>query len=113
MSEYIRNTIIDFFNNSVIVLTDDVIEHIEKEVEEGVYAFQIIYSADESSGSLMMNFELAKPLDYKLVKVEYDQAGESKYFSYDGGKTYKYNEYETLLFDLSIIREEKLKKIIG
>ena len=110
MSKYIRNTIINFFNYSVISLNDDIIQHIEKQVEKGIYAFQIIYTADASLGNdLIMKFELAKPLDYKLVEIEY--VGKSKYFSYDGGKTYKYNEYETLLFDPSIIREEKLKKL--
>ena len=33
-------------------------------------------------------------------------------FSYDGGKTYKYSPYETLLFDLRIIRELKLNNLL-
>ena len=73
MSKYIRNTIINFFNYSVISLNDDIIQHIEKQVEKGIYAFQIIYTADASLGNdLIMKFELAKPLDYKLVEIEYE-----------------------------------------
>ncbi len=100
MSEYIRNTIIDFFNNSNILLTDDIIGQIEKQVQSGAYAFQIIYTPNEHS--TLMNFELAKPLDYKLVNKVYD------IYSYDGGKNYKYDEYETLIFNPSVIRNIKL-----
>lgn len=105
LKSYIRDTIINFFTKGSIVYTDDILNDIEVRVNDGVYAFQVIYIPTDGS---VYKLDLLKPLDYTFVK--YDE----KYdiYSYDGGKTYKYTPYETLLFDLRIIRELKLNNLL-
>jgi len=105
MRKYIRNCIIRFFNDGNIIYTDDIINQIEAEVYKGVYAFQVIY---EEADMNIYEFKLLKPLYYKNVLYN------DKYeiYSYDGGKTYKYSKYETLLIDLKVIRNIKLNDLL-
>ena len=106
LQSYIRDTINNFFIKSCIRYNNDIVDDIEEKVNNGVYAFQIIYTEDTIN---VYKFKLLKPLDYTLVK--YDK--EYDIYSYDGGKTYKYSPNETLLFDLRIIRELKLNNLLG
>jgi hypothetical protein len=105
LKSYIRDTITNFFIKGSIVYSDEILDDIEGRVNNGVYAFQVIYIPGDGS---FYKLKLLKPLDYTLVKYnkEYDT------YSYDGGKTYKYSTYETLIFDLRIIRELKLNNLL-
>jgi len=85
-----------------IIFSEDDINNIIKYVSEGVYAFNIIYDEDNHCIEI-------KKLNWNLVKSNLISA--FHIFSYDGGLTYKYNEIETLLIDLRLIRELKLNSL--
>ena len=112
LQSYIRDTITNFFIKGSIVYTDEIVDDIEGRVNNGVYAFQVIYVPADGS---VYKLKLLKPLDISKVKMwehAYGNIGNTL-FSYDGGKTYKYSPNETLLFDLRIIRELKLNNLLG
>lgn len=88
------------------------------QTKKGVYAFQIIYVdnpdiMDQETGVINLNLPTYK---FKLLKllnrsnIEYNK--EYDIWSYDGGKTFKYSDSETLIFDLRVIRELKLNQIL-
>ena len=117
MENYIRNQIISHFEKHQIEISDEEILSIIDHTKKGVYAFQIIYVdnkiVDQETGIINLNlpsykFKLLKPLNRS--NVEYDK--EYDIWSYDGGKTFKYTDSETLVFDLRIIRELKLNQIL-
>jgi hypothetical protein len=123
MENYIRNQIVSHFEKHSIEIDDKDILSIIDQTKKGVYAFQIIYVDNPD----FMNQETEIRLDwvinsnlptykFKLLKLlnrsnvlynkEYDV------WSYDGGKTFKYSNSETLIFDLRVIRELKLNQIL-
>ena len=88
------------------------------QTKKGVYAFQIIYVDnpdifEQETGTINLNLPTYK---FKLLKllnrsnIEYNK--EYDIWSYDGGKTFKYSDSETLIFDLRVIRELKLNQIL-
>ena len=88
------------------------------QTKKGVYAFQIIYVDNpdimyQETGVINLNLPTYK---FKLLKllnrsnIEYNK--EYDIWSYDGGKTFKYSDSETLIFDLRVIRELKLNQIL-
>jgi len=89
-------------------------EVIHESINKGIYAFNIIYSAFQSSDDVRA-IEI-KYLDHKLcVHQDIFNAGNRKHpclWSYDGGKRYQWSEMETLIFDPSIIRNIKLESIL-
>ena len=101
----------------MIEIGDKDILSIIDQTKRGVYAFQIIYvdnpdTFDEKTG-VNLNIPTYK---FKLLKllnrsnVLYNK--EYNVWSYDGGKTFKYGDSETLIFDLRVIRELKLNQIL-
>ena len=118
MENYIRNQIVSHFEKHQIEINDEDILSIIYQTKKGVYAFQIIYvdnpdTFDEETGTINLNIPSYR---FKLLKllnrsnVEYNK--EYDIWSYDGGKTFKYGDSETLIFDLRIIRELKLNQIL-
>ena len=88
---------------------DIVRDTIEEEVNNGVYAFQIIYNNNSQ-------VELIKNLDYNLCIHEDILASFKNYnkmWSYDGGQRFQWTEMETLIFDPSVIRNIKIEEIIS
>jgi hypothetical protein len=118
MENYIRNQIVSHFEKHQIEISDEDILSIIDHTKKGVYAFQIIYVdnpdlLNPETGIINLNLPTYK---FKLLKllnrsnVEYNK--EYDVWSYDGGKTFKYSDSETLIFDLRIIRELKLNQIL-
>jgi len=87
-----------------IIFSEDDINNIIKYVSEGVYAFNLIY--DDYNHCVKI-----KKLNWNLVKSKDVLKTTLKIWSYDGGLTYKYNEIETFLIDLRLIRELKLNSL--
>ena len=85
---------------------DIVRDTIEEEVNNGVYAFQIIYNN-------WSQVELIKNLDYNLCIHEINLSHLGKMWSYDGGQRFQWSEMETLIFDPSVIRNIKIEEIIS
>lgn len=85
---------------------DIVRDTIEEEVNNGVYAFQIIYNN-------WSQVELIKNLDYNLCIHEINLSHLGKMWSYDGGQRFQWTEMETLIFDPSLIRNIKIEEIIS
>ncbi len=120
MENYIRNKIKKHSDKFNIEFTEDNIKSILEETKKGIYAFQLIYTVKSdiqnfvNENPFLYKLKLAKPLDVNKLKVwehAYGNIGNTLW-SYDGGKSYKYSDYETLKFDLRIIRELKLNEIL-
>ena len=112
MENYLRNKILKYSDKFSIEFTEENINSIIEETKKGIYAFQIIYIPISVENKY--KFKLFKPLDVSKLKVwknAYNNIGNTLW-SYDGGKTFKYSDYETLKFDLRIIRELKLNQIL-
>lgn len=77
-------------------------ELIESMVETNKYAFQIIYNEKE-----VIRF---KPLNHKDVRIEKNEF--NTLYSYDGGVRFQWFEKETILIDISEIRDVKLNKLL-
>jgi len=113
MENYIRNKIKKHSEKFNIEFTEENIKHILEETKKGIYAFQIIYTENHVSNKKYI-FKLAKPIDVNKLKIwehAYGNIGNTLW-SYDGGKTWKYSDFETLKFDLRVIRELKLNEIL-
>lgn len=118
MENYVRNQIVSHFKKHSIEIDDKNILDIIDNTKKGIYAFQIIYVdnpdiMDQETGIINLNlstykFKLLKPLNRS--NVEYND--EYDIWSYDGGRTFKYVDSETLIFDLRVIRELKLNQIL-
>lgn len=78
---------------------------IEGEVNNGVYAFQVIYNGHYKVHEI-------KNLDYNICIHEINLSHLGKMWSYDGGQRYQWTEMETLIFDPAIIRNYKIEEII-
>ena len=115
MENYIRNQIVSHFEKHQIEINDEDILSIIDQTKKGVYAFQIIYVDNPLPGQKYINLN-SPTYKFKLLKllnrsnVEYNK--EYDIWSYDGGKTFKYGNSETLIFDLRVIRELKLNQIL-
>jgi len=79
---------------------------IEKNISNGVYAFQVIYNE-------RCQVELVKNLNYYLLKSLVNTSGSGFILSYDGGVRYQWSDSETLVFDPSVIRNIKLNQILN
>ena len=117
MENYVRSQIISHFKKHSIEIDDKDLLDIIDNTKKGIYAFQIIYVDNPGimceTGIINLNlptykFKLLKPLNRS--NIEYNK--EYDIFSYDGGKTFKYSDSETLVFDLRVIRELKLNQIL-
>ena len=82
---------------------------IEKNINNGVYAFQVIYNGHNQVHEI-------KNLNYSLLKSEKRENTVGGYWlvwSYDGGVRFQWSDSETLVFDPSIIRNIKLNQILN
>lgn len=82
---------------------------IEKNINNGVYAFQVIYNGHNQVHAI-------KNLNYSLLKSEKRENTVGGYWlvwSYDGGVRFQWSDSETLVFDPSIIRNIKLNQILN
>jgi hypothetical protein len=82
----------------------------------GCSAFQLIYSDFNStvfSKEKYLCLAEVKPLDRGKIKKRYDTITQSLIFSYDDGVRYQWFEKETLLIDISLIRDLKIENILG
>jgi hypothetical protein len=79
---------------------------IEDNVNDGVYAFQVIYNGHYQVHEI-------KIIDYNLCIHEINLSHLGKMWSYDGGQRFQWTEMETLIFDPSIIRNIKIEEIIS
>ena len=84
-------------------------DYIEDYVNDGVYAFQVIYNGHNQVHEI-------KNLNYSLLKSEKRENTVGGYWlvwSYDNGVRYQWNDSETLVFDPSVIRNIKLNQILN
>jgi len=114
IKNYIRETIDEHENKWKVFFNSEICNAIHDGViNDGVYAFQIIYSFDAFEN----NVEEIVTLDHKLCVHEKDlvelQRDMGIMWSYDGGQRYQWSEMETLIFDPSVIRNIKLEKVLN
>jgi hypothetical protein len=72
---------------------------IEDNINNGVYAFQVIYNGHYQVHEI-------KRLNHSLLKYN------KLLWSYDNGVRYQWGDTETLVFDHSVIRNIKIEEII-
>ena len=114
IKEYIKQTI-DYHENKWGVFFDSKICNTihDNVVNNGIYAFQIIYLFEAFENKV----EDIKLLDHKLCVHEKDltklQNEMGIMWSYDGGQRYQWSEMETLIFDHALIRNIKLNKLLN
>ena len=111
MENYIKNQIESHFKKHHIHINPNDLNSIIDETLKGTYAFQIIYEDIEFSS---IDFDTIPLYTFKLYKKlqRTNVCNDGNLWSYDGGKQYKYNDIETLVFDLRVIRELKLNQIL-
>jgi hypothetical protein len=117
VKSYINSIIDNHQSNNSIYFDSESRDYIQTNIENGVFAFQIIYSpksSDTSSPLFVLVVTLVKNLNYnKLLFRKGYEDGISDMWSYDNTDNYKYSERETLIFNPSIIRNIKLNQILN
>jgi hypothetical protein len=110
--EYITSVINNHEKNYNLIFNESIRNEIENNINDGIYAFQLIYFFD--SEILENQIDEIKKLDHKLcIHEDYlTHWGSNKMWSYDGGQRYQWSEVETLVFDTSIIRDIKIENIL-
>jgi hypothetical protein len=111
--EYIKQTIDGHEKKWDIFFNSEICNIIHDNVNNGIYAFQIIYLFEAFENKV----EDIKLLDHKLCVHEKDLNQTHKemgiMWSYDGGQRYQWSEMETLIFDHVLIRDIKLNKLLN
>ena len=112
IKDYIHGFVRDHFAKYHIWISKPDVERIyDNVINNQVYAFQIIYNdcPVQKIGSRVIRyvFKEHKNLDHKLLVNDEDL----EMWSYDGGKRFQWSEAETLAFDLSFIRNQKLDEL--
>ena len=115
--EYINDIINNHEKNYNLIFNESIRNEIEKNINDGIYAFQLIYhNYSQVPPFHKMNRQVneIKKLDHKLcIHEDYlTPWGSNKMWSYDGGQRYQWSEEETLVFDPSIIRDIKIENIL-
>jgi hypothetical protein len=112
ISNYIESVIDNHQKEFALYFTRTTRFEIERYINKGTYAFQLIYTSGGGPGNLVNEIKF---LDHKLC-VHEDILGSpgrvGNMWSYDGGQRYQWSEMETLVFDPSIIRNIKLESIL-
>jgi hypothetical protein len=109
IKKYITDTIDNHQSEFGIDFDIYVRDTIEKDINNGVYAFQVIYNGQNQIHEI-------KHLNYSLLKSKNyypDPPLPSLLWSYDNGVRYQWSKSETLVFDPSIIRNIKLNQILN
>ena len=113
IAEYIRNEISNHMQKHRMMVLKSDIEEMVEEALKGTYAFQIINNNIDSEDRMFdYSFYSFIKLDHSKIVFREETEQTSATYSYDGGKRFQWFDTETLLLDLSIIREMKLNKII-
>lgn len=87
---------------------------IEKNINNGVYAFQVIYNGYNQIHEIKnLNYSLLKSKNYYGDDIGSEFITADKLWSYDGGVRFQWSDSETLVFDPSIIRNIKLNQILN
>lgn len=112
VKDYIYDVIRNHCSNYHIWISKPDVERIyDNVINNQVYAFQIIYNDCQvhTVGSRVIRyiFKEHKNLNHKLLVYEEDR----EMWSYDGGKRFQWSGAETLIFDLSFIRSQKLDEL--
>ena len=116
VKSYINNIIDNHQSNNSIYFDLDSREYIQRNIKNGIFAFQIIYSPkspDTSSPLFVLVVTLVKNLNHNKLLFFKGDEDLSNMWSYDGNDNYKYSERETLIFNPSIIRNIKLNQILN
>jgi hypothetical protein len=111
ISNYIESVIDNHQKEFALYFTRTTRFEIERYINKGTYAFQLIYTSGGGPGNLVNEIKF---LDHKLCVHEniLGSPGRDKMWSYDGGQRYQWSEMETLVFDPSVIRNIKLESIL-
>ena len=116
VKSYINNIIDNHQSNNSIYFDLDSREYIQRNIKNGIFAFQIIYSPKSPDPSLplfVFVVTLVKNLNHNKLLFFKGSEDLSNMWSYDGTDNYKYSERETLIFNPSIIRNIKLNQILN
>jgi hypothetical protein len=110
---YVNDIIDNHQSNNGIYFDLNSRDYIQRNIENGIFAFQIIYSLKLDINEMLV-VTLVKNLNYnKLLFRKGYEDGISDMWSYDNTDNYKYSERETLIFNPSIIRNIKLNQILN
>jgi hypothetical protein len=126
VKRYINNIIDNHQSNNSIYFDLDSRDYIQRNIKNGIFAFQIIYSSKSPDPSLpvfggangarirlVLVVTLVKNLNYNKLLFSKGYNGLSDMWSYDGGVRFQWSDTETLVFDPSIIRNIKLNQILN
>lgn len=105
IKEYIKETIDNHQRKFGIYFDLDIRDGIDNSINNGIYAFQVIYNEKYECIEIIN-------LDYNLCTHESKLGVIGSMWSYDGGQRYQWTEWETLVFDPSVIRDIKLKEVL-
>ncbi len=108
--EYIKNIIDGHQNKWGVFFDSEIRSIIYNEINSGIYAFQTIYNPSTYKDDYKVKEIIT--LDYNLCIHESSMNPKGKMWSYDGGKRYQWSEWETLIFDPSMIRNIKLEEVL-
>jgi len=121
VKRYINNIIDNHQSNNSIYFDLDSRDYIQRNIKNGIFAFQIIYSPniyspkspDPSLPLFVFVVTSVKNLNYNKLLFSKGYNGLSDMWSYDGGVRFQWSDTETLVFDPSIIRNIKLNQILN
>ena len=108
---YVNSIIDNHQSNNSIYFDSKSRDYIQRNIENGVFAFQIIYSLKLDINEMLV-VTLVKNLNHNKLLFFKGSEDLSNMWSYDGTDNYKYSERETLIFNPSIIRNIKLNQIL-
>ena len=112
VKSYINNIIDNHQSNNSIYFDSESRDYIQTNIENGIFAFQIIYSLRLDINEMLV-VTLVKNLNHNKLLFFKGNEDLSNMWSYDGTDNYKYSERETLIFNPSIIRNIKLNQILN
>lgn len=112
VKSYINNIIDNHQSNNSIYFDSESRDYIQTNIENGIFAFQIIYSLRLDINEMLV-VTLVKNLNHNKLLFFKGIEDLSNMWSYDGTDNYKYSERETLIFNPSIIRNIKLNQILN
>ena len=112
VKSYINNIIDNHQSNNSIYFDSESRDYVQTNIENGIFAFQIIYSLRLDINEMLV-VTLVKNLNHNKLLFFKGIEDLSNMWSYDGTDNYKYSERETLIFNPSIIRNIKLNQILN
>jgi hypothetical protein len=115
VEDYIDQTITNHSSSFDIHFNQNHIQEIKEYIKSGIFAFQLIFdiTTNTEHNNLYETWKI-KPLDWKSIKsqmVYHDGSPMGLVYSY--GDVYNYFDRETLIFDIGVIREIKIEKLLN